>query len=232
LLLLGLCMFIGSYLATLSTSIVSFCLVSSMILSLYLFRNPLPQAPSGYIGTAVGVVQSIFFDGYFSLLPWFFFYCGGLVFSRLRFSQVRPLSVLLGLCMIGLSYYVDKNLNIELLNTSDFSIQLIPTATLLLPAYLPFGLGIALLFWSAFVLSAQTTWARFLSILGAMRYSILFFTTILALLMHLTLSPKTAGMMLLFNAIIWVIVIPLVVIWKKQYNLGPVERWFRSIFKS
>jgi len=231
-LLLGICMFIGSYLANLSTPIVGFILFISMMISAYLFTNPLIPPPAGYRGVSLGVVQSILFNGYFSVFPWLIFYCAGIIYSRLQLSEVKPLTVTLGIILIVASFMVEKQLNLELVNASELSVKLYPNRTFLLPAFLLFGLGASLLFWGIVILSEHTSWTKFISVIGSMRYSILLFTASLEIAIHLVLKPSTVAMMILFNILIWAIVIPIAIIWRKQHNLGPIERWFRSLFHS
>lgn len=230
LLLLGICMFIGSYLATLSSSIVSFGLAMSVIGSIYLFTNPPGVIGDGIVENVIWVGQTIFIDGYFSILPWICFYLAGILFSRLEISQVRPIAMLVGLALIGLSFFVENQLNLELLETSNVGLLLFPKTTFLLPAFLIFGFGIGVLFWSVFVLSTQSSWMKFLGVLGSMRYSIMIFTAILEIIIQFLIEPNSPTTMIISNIVIWAIVIPVVVVWRKQFTLGPVERWFRSIF--
>jgi uncharacterized protein len=198
----------------------------------------LPSLGGGEIYNGLGF---LFFNGYYSLLPWVVFFFAGLVFGR---TDVRPRgwlapSSLVGLLLIGGSLLVNgyaKALDTDalFLRRSDLFFMNI---RLLFPAFCLYGIGVSIVVLNACIFFFRKLSAakllRFIQTISSMKYSVVLFYTLIG---ALTISATNVEFfskpiaLILYVVLATVLTFYLPFLWRKKIaEQGPMEYFIKRI---
>lgn len=242
----GLMYFSAPYMAQWNTQIIRVLIILLVMLSMSLLYLDVPT----YVEYTMLALQGggfidlggfIFFNGYFSILPWFIFFLAGLLHGRvdLRPRGWLPPSSLLGLVLIGLTYFA--HVYAKKMDTDGDTFQkigpfLVNTKTYL-PSFVCFATGCCIVGINFFIFIfrkfSQRKILRIVQTLSSMKYSMLFFQVLIGII---TLSASneqffTKKIVLIVYVIlatwstIWI-----TLMWRKKVNeLGPMEWLIKRI---
>jgi len=234
------------YMAQWNTQILRVLIVILLILSIsllyldvptYVEYNMLTLQGGGFIDLG----GFIFFNGYFSILPWFIFFIAGLLHGRvdLRPRGWLPPSSLLGLVLIGLTYFAhvySKKLDVDGETFQKIGPFLVNTKTYL-PAFVCFAIGSCIVGINFFIFIFRKFQSRkilrIVQTLAAMKYSIIFFHILIGII---TLSASNEQFFSKRIVIIVYVIFAtwaatwLTLMWRKKVNeLGPMEWLIKRI---
>jgi hypothetical protein len=238
--IVGVMMFLSQYITRLSDialSVLLFMMISLGVIFLMLgvphhIVYNLPQlSGSGWIN----LFGFIFFNGYFSILPWCTFFMAGLLFGRLKTSGlgILPPTSLVGVMMIIAALILDKYG--KPFQELEYNIHASESVYLQLRVfYLPFilyGIGLSIIVVNACQYFGKKfenrNMTKMVQSISAMKYSILFFQVILtSIIMGIANSPTFNNKLVLIVVAIFssFIVFYLANLWRSKVNeLGPVE---------
>ena len=144
----------------------------------------LPSIGGGEIYNGLGF---LFFNGYYSLLPWGVFFMAGLIFGRseMRPRGILPPSSLIGIVLIAFSFLINrfaKELDTDslLLRRSDLFFMNI---RLLFPAFCLFGIGLSIFLLNLFIFTFRklqsSTLLKFFQTISSMKYSVILFYSLI-----------------------------------------------------
>jgi hypothetical protein len=197
-----------------------------------------PSLGGGEIYNGLGF---LFFNGYYSVLPWIVFFFAGLVFGR---SEVRPRgflppSSILGLVMVIAAFVIHKYAKILdtdalLLKRSDFFFMNI---RLLFPAFCCYGIGVSVIVLNACIFFFRRIespkWLRFYQTISSMKYSVILFYTLVG---SLTLSAANVEFfskriaLVLYVVLATGLIFYLPFLWRKRVSeKGPMEYLIKRI---
>ena len=192
----------------------------------------LPSLGGGEIYNGLGF---LFFNGYYSLLPWIVFFFAGLVFGR---TEIRPRgwlppSSMVGLALIAFSFLVNRyakilDTDVLLLRRSDLFFM---NVRLLFPAFCLYGMGVSIVLVNTCVFVFRKMEAprliKFIQTISSMKYSVVFFhmligTITLALANVEFFSKRLA--LILYVVLATMLTLYLPFLWKKRVtDQGPME---------
>jgi hypothetical protein len=129
----------------------------------------------------------LFFNGYYSLLPWAVFFTAGLIFGRseIRPRGVLPPSSLIGLALIALALVINRYAKVLdtdalVLRRSDLFFMNI---RLLFPAFCLYGIGLSIVLLNLFIFTFRklqsATLLKFFQTISSMKYSVILFYTLI-----------------------------------------------------
>jgi hypothetical protein len=198
----------------------------------------LPSLGGGEIYNGLGF---LFFNGYYSLLPWVVFFFAGLVFGR---SDVRPKgwlppSSVIGVVLIGASFFVNRYAKILdtdalLLRRSDLFFMNI---RLLFPSFCLYGIGLSIFLLNVNIylfrrLSAPKL-LKFVQTISSMKYSVVLFYTLIGVI---TLTATNVEFfskrlaLVIYVVLATVLTFYLPFIWRKKVTeQGPMEYFIKRI---
>ena len=231
-LLLGMSMLIGSFLARLNTQFIALSFITCVILSLYLVigQNMGHVTDSNFL---IGGIKNALYKGYFGFIQWYPFYALGMIASRFTLTSVRAPSVLFGTIFVAIGLFIDTKYQLSLtLSSSVEEVLLRPSKTIFYPGFVFFGAGVGLIFCGIFTSAKTPVYLIPIGCLGTMRYSILILAGIVQVITTFIWPRIHIDTFIVYNIVLWSILIPACLFWKKQFSLGPVERVFRIIFQS
>lgn len=231
-LLLGMCMLLGSFLARLNTQFVALSFISFVLISLYLVigQNMGQVADSNFL---IGGVKDALYKGYFGFFQWYPFYAIGMIASRFALTSDRGPSLLFGAIFMGIGLFFDHKYQFSLtLSSSAQEILLRPSKSIFYPGFVFCGSGIGLLFCGIFAAAKVPAFLKPIGLLGTMRYSILILASVIQVISMFIWPKMSINTFIIFHVVLWSILVPACIIWKKQFSLGPVERVFRILFQS
>lgn len=187
------------------------------------------------------VAAFLFFNGYYSVLPWGLFFIAGILYGR---GEMRPRGILPPLSLIALagliaSFFVQKYA-IELYNESkpDSISSVFPFAfKFLLPAFIIYMISALVLFTNTSVYLLRKglpdNVSKFIRLIAGSKYSIYMFQLIVGFVLVKTfnLNEFRDKSLLIFFAIVTVVsAIVIVHYWKKKINdMAPIERLMKRI---
>ncbi len=161
-----------------------------MLLYMEIPTSNIYDLPKLHNGEMLGLSGFALFNGYFSVLPWFAFFCAGLLHGRidLRPKGWLPPSSFIGVALMAVSViiqYYAKRIDYEglLLVRSDFFLLNIH---LLYPAFCCFALGFCILATNGFIyffrkFSYQKI-LRIVQTISGMKYSVIFFHMVIGII--------------------------------------------------
>lgn len=236
----GLMYFSAPYIAQWNTQIIRVLIVMLVMLSITLLYLDVPT----YIEYTMLALQGegfidlggfLFFNGYFSILPWFIFFLAGLLHGRvdLRPRGWLPPSSIIGVVLIVLTYFAhvySKKMDTDgesFLRVGPFLLNI----KTYLPAFVCFATGVSIVGVNFFIFIFRKfdykPVLRVVQTISSMKYSLLFFHMVIG---GITLSASneqfftkkiilTIYVFVASLASIW-----LTLMWKKRVNeLGPME---------
>ncbi len=192
-------------------------------------------------GEILGLSGFILFNGYFSILPWFAFFCAGLLHGRtdIRPKGFLPPSSLVGVGLMVLSFIVQhyaKRIDYEGLMQvrSDFFLL---NYRLLYPSFCCFALGFCIITTNASIYFFRkfnfAKVLRFVQTVSAMKYSVLFFHMVIGML---TLAASNRPffqkkfILALYVVSATVATFYLTMVWRKRVSdKGPMEWLIKRI---
>jgi len=147
----------------------------------------LPSLGGGEIYNGLGF---LFFNGYYSLLPWVIFFFAGLIFGR---TDVRPKgwlppSSVIGVVLIGGAWLVNRYTKVLdtdalLLRRSDIFIM---NVRLLFPAFCLYGIGTSIVILNATIFFFRKLSSpkilKFVQTISSMKYSVVLFYTLVGVI--------------------------------------------------
>ena len=197
-----------------------------------------PSLGGGEIYNGLGF---LFFNGYYSLLPWIVFFFAGLIFGR---TDVRPKGMLppssaIGLALIIVSFLVNRYAKILdtdslLLRRSDL---LFMNIRLLFPAFCIYGIGVSVVMLNSCIfffrkLSAPSA-LKFIQTISSMKYSVVLFYTLIG---AITLSATNVEFfskrfaLILYVVLATTLTFYLPFLWRKKVTeQGPMEYIIKRI---
>jgi hypothetical protein len=183
----------------------------------------------------------VFFNGYYSLLPWGLFFIAGVLYGR---GEMKPRGILPPISLIAIagivaSFFVQKY-SLELYNESnpDSVSSVWPLSMkFLLPAFILFVISSLVLFTNTSIYLLRKglpdSFSRFIRLIAGSKYSIYMFQLVVGFVLVKTfnLNEFRDRSLLLFFAIVTVISsIVIVAFWKKKLDdMAPIERLMKRI---
>jgi hypothetical protein len=198
----------------------------------------LPSLGGGEIYNGLGF---LFFNGYYSLLPWIIFFFAGLIFGR---TEVRPRgwlppSSVLGLVLIASSFFVHRFAKILdtdalILRRSDLFFMNI---RLLFPAFCLYGIGVSIVLLNACIFFfrklSSPKLLRFFQTISSMKYSVLLFHVLIGVI---TLAAANVEFftkriaLFIYVVLASVLTFYLPFLWRKKVSeKGPMEYIIKRI---
>jgi hypothetical protein len=198
----------------------------------------LPALGGGEIYNGLGF---LFFNGYYSLLPWSVFFTAGLIFGR---SEIRPRGILppssvVGLALIALAFITNRYLKVLdtdalLLRRSDLFFMNI---RLLFPAFCLYGIGLSIICLNAFIFlfrKLQTSsLLKFFQTISSMKYSVILFYTLIG---FITISATNVeffskrALLIVYVLLATILTFYLPFLWRKKVTeQGPMEYLIKRI---
>jgi uncharacterized protein len=198
----------------------------------------LPSLGGGEIYNGLGF---LFFNGYYSLLPWVVFFFAGLIFGR---TDVRPKgwlppSSIIGVLLIVAAFFVNRYAKILdtdalLLRRSDLFFMNI---RLLFPAFCLYGIGLSIFLLNANIylfrrLSAPKL-LKFVQTISSMKYSVVLFYTLIGVITLTATNVEFFSKRLalsIYVVLATVLTFYLPFIWRKKVTeQGPMEYFIKRI---
>jgi hypothetical protein len=197
-----------------------------------------PALGGGEIYNGLGF---LFFNGYYSLLPWSVFFTAGLIFGR---SEIRPRGILppssvVGLALIGLAFITNRYAKVLdtdalLLRRSDLFIMNI---RLLFPAFCLYGIGLSVIVLNAFIFVFRklqsSSLLKFFQTISSMKYSVILFYTLIG---FITISATNVeflskrAILVVYVLLATVLTFYLPFLWRKKVTeQGPMEYLIKRI---
>jgi hypothetical protein len=183
----------------------------------------------------------VFFNGYYSVLPWVLFFIAGILYGR---GEMRPRGIVPPLSLIAIvgivaSFFVQKY-TLELYNESNpesMSSVFPLTLKFLLPAFILYMISALVFFTNTSVYLLRKglpdNVSKFIRLIAGSKYSIYMFQLIVGFILVKTfnLNEFRDKSLLIFFAIVTVIAaIVIVSFWKKKINeMAPVESLMKRI---
>ena len=198
----------------------------------------LPSIGGGEIYNALGF---LFFNGYYSLLPWGVFFMAGLIFGR---SEIRPRGILppssiIGIMLIAFSFVINRfakvlDTDVLLLRRSDLFFMNI---RLLFPAFCLYGIGVSIVVLNLFIFTFKkvqsTTLLKFFQTISSMKYSVILFYTLIG---FITISATSVaffskrGILVVYVILATTLTFYLPFLWRKKVTeQGPMEYFIKRI---
>jgi len=198
----------------------------------------LPSLGGGEIYNGMGF---LFFNGYYSLLPWAVFFVAGLIFGRteIRPRGVLPPSSIIGIVLIGFSFLVNRYAKVLdtdalFLRRSDLFFMNI---RLLFPAFCLYGMGVSIVVLNLFIFTFRklqsTTLLKFFQTISSMKYSVILFYTLIG---FITISATNVaffskrGILVVYVILATTLTFYLPFLWRKKVTeQGPMEYFIKRI---
>jgi hypothetical protein len=195
--------------------------------------------PKMHNGELLGLTGFAFFWGYFSVMPWFAFFCGGLLHGRsdIRPKGILPPSSILGLLLMGgsaIAQYYAKMMNPIDDTTSDLFLL---NYHLLYPAFCLFALGFCIvsinLFIYVFRKFSNIKLTKFVQTVSANKYSVLFFHMVIGIITLIASNRpffQKKYILIIYVVCATFLTFYLTVLWRKRVSeKGPMEWLIKRI---
>ena len=198
----------------------------------------LPSLGGGEIYNGLGF---LFFNGYYSLLPWVVFFFAGLIFGRtdVRPKGLLPPSSVIGVVLIVAAFFVNRYAKILdtdalLLRRSDLFFMNI---RLLFPSFCLYGIGLSIFLLNANIYLFRRLTApkllKFVQTISSMKYSVVLFYTLIGVI---TLTATNVEFfskrlaLVIYVVLATVLTFYLPFIWRKKVTeQGPMEYLIKRI---
>ena len=230
-LLIGMCMGAGSLIARLNTQFLAFSLVIFVMISLSMVigQNMGKNENSNIL---IELFTNALYKGYYGFVLWYPIYAFGMIASRIPITTHRVPSLVIGSFLVALGLFIDYRYQLSLtIDSVDPMVLLKPSQSIFYPGFVFFGAGIGLMYSGIFVPIKITPMLSTIGCVGSMRYSVLMFISIIQILSMVVWPKLTLQQVIIFNTAIWTLLIPLSMIWKQHFSIGPVENVLRYIFR-
>lgn len=229
-----------------NNAILRFLVIAGLFIAHGLLYLHVPNSisftlPEIHGGGFIDLTGFVFFNGYFSVLPWLLFFVAGLIYGR---GEIRPRGWLPPSSLIALAIiffgvvlqYLLKQKDDTFLDLMRFD-NLFMNFRLLTPAFFCVSVGLSVVFINAgnyfFKIFEVRTLVKYASLISSMKYSILLFQLVISLL-TIILTPgaffsnKTVLLAYVFGAT--GVTFYLAILWhNKISNKGPLEWTFKRI---
>ncbi len=198
----------------------------------------LPSIGGGEIYNGMGF---LFFNGYYSLLPWGVFFMAGLIFGRseIRPRGILPPSSLVGIVLIAFSFLINRyakalDTDALLLRRSDLFFVNI---RLLFPAFCLYGIGVSIFLLNLFIFMFRklqsTILLKFFQTISSMKYSVILFYSLIG---FITISATNVeffskrAILLVYVILATTLTFYLPFLWRKKLTeQGPMEYLIKRI---
>jgi hypothetical protein len=198
----------------------------------------LPSIGGGEIYNGMGF---LFFNGYYSLLPWGVFFMAGLIFGRseIRPRGILPPSSLVGIALIAFSLLINRyakalDTDALLLKRSDLFFVNI---RLLFPAFCLYGIGVSIFLLNLFIFMFRklqsATLLKFFQTISSMKYSVILFYSLIG---FITISATNVeffskrAILLVYVILATTLTFYLPFLWRKKLTeQGPMEYLIKRI---
>jgi hypothetical protein len=197
-----------------------------------------PSLGGGEIYNGLGFM---FFNGYYSPLPWMVFFFAGLIYGR---TEIRPRgwlppSSIVAVGMIIFSFFINRYAKVLdtdalLLRRSDLFFM---NVRLLFPAFCIYGIGVTIVFVNACIFFfrklSNPTALRFFQTISSMKYSVVLFYTLIG---AITIGASNVQFFSKRLALIFYVILAasltfyLPFVWRKRVTeKGPMEYFIKRI---
>jgi hypothetical protein len=192
-------------------------------------------------GGIIDLTGFLFFNGYFSIIPWFAFFISGILFGR---SEIRvrgwlPPSSILAVALIALGVVLQimlGKLDTSFLELTRFDNPIL-NFKLLLPAFVLVAIGLIIIlinFGNYFLREFELKFViKIITVLASMKYSVLMFQLLISsLIIILTPGAFFTNKMILvgFSVFAGLFTLYLPFIWNRKIsNKGPLEWIFKRV---
>ncbi len=236
----GLLYFLSQYISLWNNSLLRLLGVVLIGAGMFLLMADVPvsvvyKGPVLRGGNLLNLSGFLFFNGYFSILPWSVFFIGGLIYGRLNITSkgIMPPSSLFGLGLVAIAFLL--NLYSD---EVDAVLQMVQQGDSVLLRfrlnYLPFifyALGVIVILVNAFIFFCgrgnQGRLVKQVQTISSMKFSVLLFQIFIGLItIAITNGPNFANRYVLLVYVIFAtfLTLYLAILWKRRINeLGPVE---------
>lgn len=236
----GLMYFLSQFLATWNNIVLRILMIVLVALGFALLYAGVPTTveyspPTLQGGNMINLSGFLFFNGYFSIIPWSIFFVAGMEFGRLSISTkgwLSPSSIV-GVCFIIVSFFIQRySRSLEdVFNIVEHGDSLFLKLRFFYLSFIFFAVGLSIFvvnfFIFAFTSFENKRLIRFTQTISSMKYSVLFFQVMVGLLtMAVTNSPIFMNKLVLaiYILIASFLTFYLVIMWKKRINdQGPIE---------
>ncbi len=240
----GLFYFITPFISQWNNILIRVLILLNILGGMFLLYLDVPTSniydlPKMHNGEILGLTGFALFWGYFSVMPWFAFFCGGLLHGRsdIRPKGILPPSSILGLLLMGgsaIAQYYSKMMNPIDDTTSD--LFLLNYHLLYLPFCL-FALGFCIvsinLFIYVFRKFSNIKLTKFVQTISANKYSVLFFHMIIGIITLIASNRpffQKKYILIIYVICATYLTFYLTVLWRKRVSeKGPMEWLIKRI---
>jgi hypothetical protein len=236
----GFMYFLSQFLALWNNIVLRILMVVVIVLGFSLLYVGVPATveyspPTLQGGNMINLSGFLFFNGYFSIIPWSIFFLAGMQFGRLNISTkgMLPPSSIFGLTLIIASFFIQYYSSPlqQRFDAVEHQDSLFLKLRFFYLAFIFYAIGLSICVVNFFIFAFKAFESkrilRFTQTVSSMKYSVLFFQIMVGLLtMAVTNSPIFTNKIVLaiYILIASFITFYLVIMWKKRINdQGPVE---------
>lgn len=236
----GLMYFLSQFLALWNNIVLRILIVVIIVLGFTLLYLGVPttveySAPTLQGGNMINLSGFLFFNGYFSIIPWSIFFLAGMQFGRLNISTKGwlPPSSLVGIGLVVVSFFIQHYSSPlqERFDAVEHHDSLFLKLRFFYLAFIFYAVGMSVCLVNFFIFAFKSFDSKrilkFTQTISSMKYSVLFFQVMVGLLtMAVTNSPIFMNKIVLaiYILVASFLTFYLVIMWKKRINdQGPVE---------
>ncbi|MFN0031982.1 MAG: hypothetical protein ACKVOR_07475 [Flavobacteriales bacterium] len=216
-------------------------LLGMLLLYMDVPTSTIYDMPNVRDGEIIGISGFILFNGYFSILPWFAFFCAGLLHGRtdIRPKGWLPPSSIIGLLLILSTFFFQhyaRKIDNEGVLQARSDIFLL-NIRLLYPAFCVFALGFSIIVTNAFIYFFRkfsiTKILKFVQTVSAYKYSVIFFHMLIGIITLIASNRQFFHKKLVL--VIYVVAATfatfyLTMLWRKRVSeKGPMEWLIKRI---
>ncbi len=239
----GMFFMLAAFIAKWSTMTLRIFSVLVLLLSMILVNIHMDTFPDAEFhslklqGAGVRELASfMLFNGYYSFLPWFFFFVVGMTVARgdVRPTGAFPPSSLGGILIIVLSFFVEiysKKINAEVVTWSNMGYYPLNTK-FFLPSFLLLETGICIVVLNAlkyvYRKGEKSQFVQFSRDVATSKFSAYFFMLVfgsLVLWLFNSIIFHSAIILFLLNVVLCLLSLYLAIFWKKRFNSKPPMEW-------
>ena len=242
----GIMYFVAPYVVQWNNTILRVLIILGLFIAHGLLFIHVPSSVSFKIpeihgGGIIDLTGFVFFNGYFSILPWFLLFIAGMLFGRsdLRARGWLPPNSIVGVALVGVGILLQvvlKRIDVTYLDLRRFDNPLL-NFRLLMPSFVFVSIGFSMILINAtnyfFRVFEAVKIVKLASLFSSMKYSVLLFQLIISSL-TIVLTPGAffakSSVLIGFCIAATIFTFYLPIFWSKKIsNKGPLEWTFKRI---